>query len=94
VVLLERTRRSIAEAEECIERVDNLLDRGLVSPRNDRELAMIVGISVDQLGKVREYITTGRVSLNLGNCPRCDGWGGWDDHRCGGCRGTGNCDAV
>ena len=87
---LEQARSNLQEAEETIGRVDNLLNEGIIYPRNDAELAAVVGISMAQLGKVREYIITGRVSLDLGNCPNCHGWGRWDDCECGECHGTGN----
>jgi hypothetical protein len=90
MLTLEQARTNIIETEKSLRVVDRVLDLGEIHPKNDLEVATAIGITIDQLGKVREYIITGRISLGLGNCKVCRGWGGWDDIPCGACKGSGN----
>jgi hypothetical protein len=94
IMNLTRARSNIRETEEALEKIDGFLEHGILAPRDDIAVARAVGITIDQLGKVREYIITGRVSLDLGDCSRCQGWGRWDDIVCGGCGGTGSASAT
>lgn len=87
---LDRARENLREVGTTLTRIDAILEGGIVQPRNDLELACVVGITVHQLSKVREYITTGQVSLDLGTCRHCGGWGRWDDTPCGDCDGSGD----
>lgn len=86
---LTRAAHRIHEAELTLESVDRVLRPGVIRPKNDAELAAVVGIATSRLQQVVHYIETGEVDLGLGDCPRCGGWGGWDDIPCGSCDGSG-----
>ena len=88
-LVLTQAKENLEETAGLLERIDVFLETGYLAPKTDLELARAIGITLEQLGKVREYIITGRVCLDLGNCPLCSGWGRWDDILCGRCNGSG-----
>lgn len=81
----------IREAERFIEQADRILRPGVIRPRNDAEVAQVLGMTISQVQGICRYLEEGVIDLGLGNCEECQGWGRFgDDIFCDVCKGTGS----